>query len=88
MIERIYERESRGAIQGASVVKSGGDSNGCLVDIRDTKIYFSHGYMLGLDIRGLASGVSLCTHQERRANITAITDLGSKETKLLVVGEG
>jgi hypothetical protein len=55
VIERVYERESRGAIQGASVVKGSSDSNGCFVDIRDTKIYFPHGYMLGLETRGLGS---------------------------------
>ena len=42
MVQRVYERQGRGTIQGSSIVKSSCDSHRCLVDIGNTEIYFPH----------------------------------------------
>ena len=43
MVERIDEREGRGAIEGPAVVKGGRDADRRLVDVRNAEVDFSHG---------------------------------------------
>jgi hypothetical protein len=42
VVEGIDEGKCRGTIEGSAVVEGRGDAHRCLVDIRDTKIDFSH----------------------------------------------
>jgi hypothetical protein len=42
VVERVDERERRGAVEGAAVVEGGGDANRCLVGVRDAKVDFTH----------------------------------------------
>jgi hypothetical protein len=42
VVERIDEREGRGAVEGTAVVEGGGDADRCLVGIRDAEVDFTH----------------------------------------------
>jgi hypothetical protein len=42
VVEGIDEWEGRGAVEGSAVIQGGRDADGCLVDIRNTEINFSH----------------------------------------------
>lgn len=42
MVERIDERQCRGAIESSAVVQGCSDPHRCLVDIRDAEIDFPH----------------------------------------------
>jgi hypothetical protein len=42
MVERVYERQSRCAIKGTTVIEGGGDVDRGLIHIGNTKIDFPH----------------------------------------------
>lgn len=42
MVEGIDKREGRGTVEGSAVIQSSRDADGCLVDIGNTEINFSH----------------------------------------------
>ena len=42
MVERVDERQGRGAVEGAAVVEGGGDADRRLVGIRDAEVDLTH----------------------------------------------
>jgi len=48
VVERVDEREGRGAVEGAAVVQSGSDADRSLVGVRDAKIDLAHVCLLVL----------------------------------------
>jgi len=42
VVQGVDEGEGRGAIERSAVIKGGGDAHGCLVDIGDAEVNFSH----------------------------------------------
>lgn len=42
VVQGVDEGEGRGAIERSAVIKGGGDAHGCLVDIGDAEVDFSH----------------------------------------------
>lgn len=48
MVEGVYERQGRCAVEGAAVVESGGDAHGRLVDVRDAEVDFPHDGVMDL----------------------------------------
>jgi hypothetical protein len=43
MVERIDQRERRGAVERSAVVESRRDADRRLIDVRDAEVDFSHG---------------------------------------------
>jgi len=57
MVERVDEREGRGAVEGTAVVEGGGDADRGLVGIGDAKVDFTHvGWLLQRAVRGGCEG--------------------------------
>ena len=47
MVEGVDERQSRGTIEGSSIIQGGGDAHRRLVDVGDTKVDFPHRCKIG-----------------------------------------